>query len=156
MPKFVAVAAPHRTALLDFSIAIMAMYAMGVRFNFMIKHTVVRWPIGGPIRWLGGMAINRTAAHGVVPQVAATFKNSEKLILAIMPEGTRKQAGVPVAQWKRGFYHIAKRSDVPVLPIYLSYTHRRAVFGPLLYPTDDIQVDLAELQTFYDQNNSQE
>lgn len=154
--KFVAVVAPHRTALKDFSIGMMAMYAMGVRFSFMIKHTVVRWPIGGPIRWLGGIPINRTAAHGVVPQVAATFKKHDKLILALTPEGTRSRAGVPVSKWKRGFYHIASRSEIPVMPVYMSYTHKRAVFGDLLHPSDDINADLAKLQKFYDHHNELE
>lgn len=155
-PKFVAVAAPHRTAILDFGIGMMLMYAIGVRFSFMIKHTVVRWPIGGPIKWLGGIPINRTAAHGVVAQVAKAFHEHEKLIMAIMPEGTRSNAGVPVSQWKRGFYHIAHRSNVPVVPVYLSYTHRRIRFGEVLNTSGDIDADLAILQEFYDYHAARE
>lgn len=156
VPKFVAVVAPHRTAMKDFSIGIIAMYATGVRFSFMIKHTVVRWPIGGPIRWLGGIPINRTAAHGIVPQVTATFKAQDKLILAVTPEGSRSNAGVPVSKWKRGFYHIATRSEVPVLPIYLSYTNKRAVFGELVHLSGDMARELAKLQEFYDTHNKLE
>lgn len=151
-PKFVVAAAPHRTALLDFSIGMMAMLAFGVRISFMIKHTVMRWPIRRPLLGLGAISINRNAAHGVVSQMAQEFSEHDKLIVVVMPEGTRRNAGIPVAEWKRGFYHIAHRSDVPIMPIYISYTHRRAVFGDAIAATGELDADLALLQTFFDEN----
>jgi len=61
---------------------------------------------------------------------------SDKLWLAIAAEGTRTHG----AQYKSGFYRIAKAVGVPVFPVYFNY--RRKVIG-LLPP---IQPDLETAQ----------
>ena len=57
------------------------------------------------------------------------------------PEGTRKK----VQKWKSGFWHIAREAGVPILPAYFHYPEKTIGFGPLIYPTDDLEADMARI-----------
>jgi len=63
-----------------------------------------RWLFGAAFRWFGGIPIDRSRSHNVVEQFLQAFKERDKLIMVIPPEGTRKK----VSHWKTGFYHIAR------------------------------------------------
>ena len=95
------------------------------------------------------IAIDRTSRHNVVEQTIQHFATHPQLIVGLMPEGTRKRAGIPVKEWKTGFYYIAKGVQVPILPIYIDNPGKRVIFGPSLMPTGDLAADLATLQQFY-------
>lgn len=153
LSQFVAVAVPHTSAR-DFFLGMILIFGLGLRVSWMGKHTLFQPPIGGIMRWLGGLAIDRTSRHKVVDQVIAIFATQPKLIVALMPEGSRKRAGVPVKEWKTGFYYIAVGAQVPILPIYLDNSRKRVVFGPLLTPTSDLEADLVTLQQFYTQSST--
>lgn len=148
LPQFVAVGAPHASSW-DFFLGMMLILGLGLRVSWMGKHTLFRWPLGSIMRWLGGLAIDRTGRHNVVDQVVNAFATHPKLIVGLMPEGSRKRAGIPVKAWKTGFYYIALGAKVPILPLYLDNQGKQVRFGPLLTPTGDIEADLAQLQHFY-------
>lgn len=148
IPQLVAVAAPH-TSSRDFFVGMLLIFSLGLRVSWMGKHTLFRWPIGGIMRWLGGLAIDRSGRHKVVDQVVQVFVTEPRLIVALMPEGSRKRAGIPVKEWKTGFYYIALGAQVPILPLCLDNAAKQVIFGPLLRPTGDIDADLARLQEFY-------
>ena len=77
------------------------------------------------------------------------FATHPKLIVGLMPEGSRKRAGIPIKEWKSGFYYIALGAKVPILPLYLDNQRKQLRFGPPLTPTGDIETDLDQLQQFY-------
>ena len=77
--------------------------------------------------------------------MAAMFAQNEKLWLAIAPEGTRKK----VKEWKNGFWRIARAANVPILPVYFHYPQKTIGFGPLIYPSDDLDADMAKIREFY-------
>jgi 1-acyl-sn-glycerol-3-phosphate acyltransferase len=148
IPQLVAVGAPH-TSSRDFFVGMLLIFALGLRVSWMGKHSLFRWPIGGIMRWLGGLAIDRSGRHKVVDQVVQVFTAEPSLIVALMPEGSRKRAGIPVKEWKTGFYYIALGAHVPILPLRLDNANKQIIFGPLLHPTGDSNADLARLQEFY-------
>ena len=78
--------------------------------------------------------------------MADQFQTRPYLFLTITPEGTRK----PVPRWKSGFYRIARRAGVPILPI--SFDHARGVITlwPTLTPSGDYAADLAALASRFD------
>ena len=64
-----------------------------------------------PFRALGGTAVDRTQSLNVIRQTTDLFEQSETLIFALAPEGTRSKTD----HWKTGFYHIAK---LPMYPLH--------------------------------------
>lgn len=146
--KFVAVGAPHKSYF-DVVIGLAVVVALGLRVNWMVKHTALKPPFGIIIKRLGGVPINRTASENVVDQMVQKVQNATRIILVVMPEGSRKRAGVPVREWKTGFYYIALNAKVPILPVFIDNPGKRVIFGPMLVPSGDKAYDLAQLQLFY-------
>ena len=148
LPKFVAIGAPHRSYF-DVVIGLSVVVACGIRINWMAKHTAFKPPFGALIKRLGGVPINRTANFNAVEQMVQKLQNAQRLVLVVMPEGSRKRAGVPVTEWKTGFYYIALGAQAPIFPVAIDNLRKRVIFGPHLTPTGDKEVDFAQLQRFY-------
>jgi 1-acyl-sn-glycerol-3-phosphate acyltransferase len=66
-------------------------------------------------------------------------------MLGLAPEGTRKR----VNTLRSGFYHIAKKAGVPIVPIGFDYENKRVVIGEAFFPGDDEVDDLKKIIAFY-------
>ncbi len=142
--KYVMVVAPH-TSNWDFFVMVVLAASLGRQVRFMGKHSLFIGPLGSLLRWLGGIAVERSSQHNFVEQMVAQFADTDDMVLIIAPEGTRK--AVPC--WKGGFYHIALGAGVAVVPVYLDYGRKRAGFGEPCMPSGDLQSDLPRIQQCY-------
>ena len=149
IPKMVMIGAPH-TSNMDGVLAIATLTAYRVRAGTMIKDTAFKGVMGPVLRWFGAIPINRRAAGGVVGASVGAFRDNEKLILLIAPEGTRSSA----EEWKRGFHLIATAAGVPILPAAIDYARKRITFGAPVYTTGDYENDLGRILDFYRQYGS--
>lgn len=142
--KLVLIVAPH-SSWWDGIHGLLFKVALGADIAFMGKRELFRGPLGVLLRRLGGIPIERHAAHDVVAQMVARFAARERLWLGIAPEGTRKV----VKRWKSGFWHIARQAGVPILPGYFDYPRKVIGLGPLFQPSADLEADLAALRAWY-------
>ncbi len=140
-PKCVAIAAPH-TSNWDFPVGLAAMFALGLRVDWIAKHTLFRPPFGGLLRWLGGVSVDRRARHGFVEETAEVFRTRQGLCICIAPEGTRGK----VAEWKSGFYRIAQAAEVPIVPIAFDWSSRVVNLMPVFTPSGDYDADLPAIK----------
>jgi len=144
-PKLVVLAAPH-TSNWDGVLAVLAMLALQLRMGLFVKHTAFEGRfVGGILRKIGALPIDRTAPGGVVSQTVDAFRNQRALLIGIAPEGTRKR----IDKWKRGFYLIADGAGVPMVCAYIDYARKTVGTGPVLKPTGDYARDLGVIQAFY-------
>ncbi len=144
--KYVLIVAPH-TSNWDFLLMFPVGLLLKRRVRFMIKHSVFVGPVGSVLRWLGGIAVERSSRHNFVQQMVDEFAQAEEMVLIITPEGTRS----PVPEWKRGFYHIAQEAGVPIVRCFLDAGRRRAGIWAPFYPTGQVEADLKKLRADYDQ-----
>jgi 1-acyl-sn-glycerol-3-phosphate acyltransferase len=144
--RFVLIAAPH-TSNWDAVIMVLAARSYRLRLAWFVKDSWFAFPLGGVMRALGGVPIDRSARNGVVEQAIARLKETiGPLVLAVPPEGTRGHA----PHWKTGFYHIARGAGVPIVLGYLDYGRKVAGLGPAFTPTGDLDADFAVFRDFYD------
>src|ERR1700761_8166659 len=101
--RFVLIAAPH-TSNWDAVIMLLSARIYGLQLAWFVKDSWFKFPLGGLMRALGGVPIDRSAPHGVVEQAVERLQQDGRLALAVPPEGTRGHA----PHWKSGFYHIAR------------------------------------------------
>jgi 1-acyl-sn-glycerol-3-phosphate acyltransferase len=141
VPKLIAIAAPH-TCSWDVFVGIAVMLALGARVHWFAKHTTFRWGLGPPLRWLGGISVNRSTPTGAVRDAIDLVTRRDRIVLALAPEGTRRK----VANWKTGFYRIALAARAPIVPVALDYSRRAAHIGEPMMPTGDYASDLARLK----------
>ena len=144
LPKYVLVGAPH-TSNWDFPLAMLLMFGGGVRFNWIGKSSLFRWPFGGFFRSMGGIPVRRERTTNFVGQIVEAFDRSARLIIAIAPEGTRSMA----TRWKTGFYYMAMGAQVPLVLGFVDYRRRQVGVGPVIYPSADIEETFAQLRAFY-------
>ena len=144
LPRFVIAVAPH-TSNWDFVVGAAAMFALDLRLSFMAKHTLFRGPFAPVLRWMGGIPVDRSSAHGVVADAVRGFSRAPQSILAIAPQGTRK----PVRRFKSGFLHIAHGAGVPVMLASLDYGERCVRLGPTFFPDGDLDAELLRVVAFF-------
>src|SRR5262245_9860838 len=142
--KLVVIAAPH-TSNWDLPVLLSLGFALRAKASWLGKHSLFRWPAGFLFRWMGGIPVYRSASHNMVAQTVEMFRNSESLILAIPPEGTRGK----VSHWKTGFYYIALGAKTPIAMGFIDYKRKVVGVGPSIYPTGDIEADMEVIRNFY-------
>lgn len=142
--KCVVIAAPH-TSNWDFVYSLATFRILGLPVNYLAKKELFKFPMTGLLRATGGIPVIRSKSQNLVETIVEKFNESEHLYLMIPAEGTRKR----VEKWKSGFYYAAVGAKVPILMGYLDYKNREAGFGPVLYPSGDIDKDLNLIKDFY-------
>ena len=141
-PKMMLIVAPH-TSNWDFLVGLMAKFALRLECRFMAKASLFWWPLGAFLRRMGGIAIDRAAADDVVMGSVRAYRDRERLVLAITPEGTRAR----VERWKSGFHRIARSAAVPVVLVVFDYGRKVVQLGPAFAATEDYARDLAAIQS---------
>lgn len=142
--RFVLIAVPH-TSNWDFPNFLGVTYALGIRTHFIAKASLFRWPMGGFMRQVGGVRLDRATAKDTVSQMIEEFARRDEFVLTIAPEGTRGA----VSKWRTGFYQIALGAGVPIVCGYMDYARRVAGIGPVIHPTGDYEADMAPAFAFY-------
>lgn len=145
LTKYIAAVAPH-TSNWDFVVGVAARSILRMQHaKFLGKSQLFKPPYGWFFRWLGGYPVDRSKKSDMVDQVAQLFDANDTFILAIAPEGTRQR----VDKLKTGFYYIAKKAGVPIIPCGFDFPKKEVVIGEPLYPTDDLEGDMQKFLTFY-------
>jgi len=142
--KCVLIAAPH-TSNWDLFYTLCLAFAFKVKPYWMGKDTLFRGPFGGVLKWLGGVAIDRSKSNNMVSQSIEAFKENDQLVLLVPPEGTRSK----VRYWKTGFYYIAHGAGVPIVLGFVDYKRKVGGFGPTMTPAGDIDADMEIIRAFY-------
>ena len=142
--KAVVAAAPH-TSNWDGLLMLAAAGYFRVKLRWMGKESLTRGPFGGLIRRLGCVAIDRSARHDMVQAMADAFSATDRMYLAIPPEGTRSLAPA----WKSGFYHIACAARTPIIISVLDFRTKTVRIAEVFHPTGDYAADLPRIQAHY-------
>lgn len=143
--KTMVIGAPH-TSNWDGVFMALAFWSLERPFHFLVKDSVVKKPLFGAfVRWMGGIGVDRSAAHGVVGQVVDAAKGSDRFTIVLTPKGTRS----PRDYWKSGFYRIAQGAE---LPIALGFVDRETMtfgWGPSIRLSGDVRADMDVIRGFY-------
>lgn len=142
--KAVIIAAPH-TSNWDFIYYLGATRTLGLVPRFMGKTALFRWPMRRFMLEMGGVPVDRSARRDMVSQMADQFAANEDFFLTVGPEGTRSGA----TKWKTGFYHIALKAGVPIIPGVINYRTKRVGLTAPVMPTGDYRADMEKILAAY-------
>jgi 1-acyl-sn-glycerol-3-phosphate acyltransferase len=144
-PKCVLIAAPH-TSNWDLPYTLMVGFALRLNLYWMGKESIFRPPLGGVMRWLGGISVDREKSTNLVAASVDALRAADgRVQLTVPPEGTRSKT----RYWKTGFYHIAQGAQVPIVMAYMDYSRKVSGLGPVFHPTGDIERDMETIKAFY-------
>ena len=142
--KYIIALAPH-TSNWDFIMGQLYSRAEGFRCGFMMKKEWFFWPLGPLFRRMGGVPVQRSRHTSLTDQLADIARRQETFNLCITPEGTRKR----VTEWKRGFYYIALKAELPILLFGLDYGRKRIVCTRSIIPDGNADAQMQEIKEYF-------
>jgi len=144
-PKCLICVAPH-TSNWDFVVGKLAYTSVGRDAGFLMKSQWFFWPLGYFFRALGGIPVERkNKTLSLTDIVVEKFRMSDRLQLAITPEGTRSYT----TRWHTGFLYIALRANVPIQLGVIDYERKLVKINDVFVPTGDVDVDIRAVKHFY-------
>jgi len=143
--KYVLPVVTH-TSNRDFPYGLYTRAALRKRIKFVGKSSLFKWPVGPVLKWLGGVPVIREKRTNFVDSVADIFHSRDEFGLCIAIEGTRKK----VTHFKTGFYFIALKAGVPLLPCKFDFGNKVIELAEPYHLTGDIRKDFDFLYRYYD------
>jgi 1-acyl-sn-glycerol-3-phosphate acyltransferase len=77
--------------------------------------------------------------------MAETAREAKEFHLCITPEGTRSR----VEDWKKGFYFIALKAELPILLYAVDYPKRLIRCTKTIIPNGDLEGQMREIKLYY-------
>ena len=142
--KYVIIAAPH-TSNWDFFYGRLCFLISDVPLKFFIKKEWNVFQFNYLLKSLGAIPVDRSKKQNLTDQIAEVFKDYEELAIMIPPEATRSYN----PNWKKGFYYISQKANVPIILGYLDYENKIGGFGPVFHTTADVEKDIETMKEFY-------
>lgn len=142
--KFIICLAPH-TSNWDFIIGQLYVQAEGFKINFLMKREWFFWPLGVIFKSLGGIPVWRSKHTSMTDNLAETAKTKDSFKLCITPEGTRS----PNTEWKKGFYFIALKAEIPILLYGVDYEKKKIVCTDSFTPSGNIDEDMPKIKSYF-------
>ena len=142
--KCVIALAPH-TSNWDFIIGKLYTTAIGESNLFLMKKEWFFWPLGIFMRRMGGIPVYRNKKMNITDSVAEQARQADKFRICVTPEGTRKAN----ADWKKGFYYIALKANIPILLYGLDFKTKAIVCTKTVIPNGDVDTQLQEIKDYF-------
>ena len=135
--KCVLMVMPH-TSWHDFYLGLLTRGIIGLEMHFVAKKELFQFPFGWYFRWMGGTPLDRSGGLNRVDAIVEIFQKKQVFRMGISPEGTRKK----VTELKTGFYYIALKAEVPIIPVAFDFQNKEVDIGSPFYPTGDFNQDM--------------
>ncbi len=142
--KYIICLAPH-TSNWDFLIGQLYNGAEGLKSNFLMKKEWFFWPLGPIFRSLGGIPVFRSKKTSMTDNLAEAAQKAETFMLCITPEGTRS----PNPEWKKGFYYIAQKAEIPILLYGIDYEQKLIRCTKTIVPNGDIDTQMRDIKLYF-------
>lgn len=143
--KAVVIGFPH-TQNMDTVRALTYIKIVKLNARLLVKSSWFFFPMSVLLKSLGGMPVNRDKSQGFVGSVVNEFNQRDQLVVALVPEGTRKK----VTTIRTGFWHIAKGADVPIICWYLNNQTKHTQWLGKIHPGESLEKDLLKLKKIYE------
>lgn len=140
--------APH-TSVWDFVVGYLYYNAVGGKLRVMVKKELFFFPLGGILRSLGCIPIDRKSPQKTVLSIVHEMEHTpdgRTFHLAICPEGTRK----PIRKWKTGYHTIAQGAGIPVYISMVDWGQKRVGVVGKFNLTDNARQDTDRIQQVYE------
>lgn len=116
-----------------------------MHINFLMKKEWFFWPMGILLRRMGGIPVYRSKHTKITDHLADEAKRRDSFKLCITPEGTRSLN----PDWKKGFYYIALKAQIPVLLFGVDYSRKLIQCTKSFVPTGDVDNEMRAVKLYF-------
>lgn len=142
--KCIIIPVPH-TSWHDFYIGILLRSVSSVNTSFLGKKELFVFPFSIVLKWLNFFPVDRFTKGNKVDKIVSIFDKHSEFRIGMAPEGTRAK----VDKLRTGFYHIAKKANIPIIMVTLDYKNKTNTISDPFYPTNDISNDFKFIESFF-------
>ena len=142
--KYIICMAPH-TSNWDLILGQLFAHAENMKCNFLMKKEWFFWPLGPIFRKMGGIPVWRSKHTSMTDNLAAEAMKRDAFGLCITPEGTRS----PNPDWKKGFYFIALKANLPIHLYALDYERKLIQCTKVIMPSGDVDKDMRDIKLYF-------
>lgn len=144
LKKCIIIPVPH-TSWHDFYIGILLRSVCGVNTSFLAKKELFFFPLSIILKWLNFTPVDRFKKGNKVDKIASIFSEHSEFRIGLAPEGTRAK----VDKLRTGFYHIAKKANIPIIMVTLDYKNKTNTISEPFHLTNDITNDFKFIESFF-------
>jgi 1-acyl-sn-glycerol-3-phosphate acyltransferase len=142
--KCVLMVAPH-TSWHEFYLGGFTRGITKIPMHYVAKKELFKFPFSIYFKWMGGIPLDRKGSKDKVEAIAKLYSKYDELRVAIFPEGTRKK----VTELKTGFYYIAQKANVPIIPVAFDFSNKEVRIGNAFYTSGNYDVDYKQIIPFF-------
>ncbi|MBA2499829.1 MAG: 1-acyl-sn-glycerol-3-phosphate acyltransferase [Chitinophagaceae bacterium] len=113
--------------------------------HFLGKESLFKPPFRKMFVKMGGIPVKRDTSNNMVKQVVDLFNQTDNLVIALSPEGTRKKT----ERLRTGFYHIASEAKVPIVMAAMDYNEKKLTVSNPFFTTEDEIKDFRFIIDFF-------
>jgi len=103
------------------------------------------FPLGWFFKRLGGIPVTRKKHTSLTETLAEKATTSDTFHLCVTPEGTRRKT----AEWRKGFYYIALKANIPILLYAADYEKKLIRCTKQIIPNGDFDAQMKEIKQYY-------
>ncbi len=140
--KSVSIFAPH-TSYWDGFYGKLFMMSTDVRYKFLSKKEFFKFPLKYFFKAFGSIPVEKNKEY--INQIADLFQTNNELHIILSPEGQ-----IPITDhWKKGFYYMAARANVPIIVGYIDYKKKEIGIKGVITETADLKKTMITIGNMY-------
>mgnify|MGYP001243310809 CR=1 FL=1 len=140
--KSIIIFAPH-TSYFDGLFGKLYLINAGVKHVFLSKKEFFRFPYNFFFNAYGSIPVYKDIAF--IDKVVKMFDSNDKLHIILSPEGQL----APTSRWKKGFYYMAVKANVPIIVGFIDYEKRRVGFKQVIWNVGTCEETMIEISRQY-------
>jgi 1-acyl-sn-glycerol-3-phosphate acyltransferase len=141
-PKSVIIFAPH-TSYWDGFYGKLFLMQMNINYKFLSKKEFFKFPFGFFFKAYGSIPVYRNKEF--IDDVVTIINNEKSLHIVLSPEGQLAKTD----HWKKGFYYIAQKANVPIVVAFLDYKRKEAGFKGIIDTSENINDVFVKINEMY-------
>lgn len=115
----------------------------GVKHLFLSKKEFFRFPLNYFFKAYGLIPVYKNVEF--INSIVKTLDSNDELHVVISPEGQL----AATTQWKKGFYYLAKKANVPIIVGYIDYSKRKVGFKKIIIDVSTLEETMTEISRLY-------
>lgn len=141
--KSVIIFAPH-TSYWDAFFGKLLLMQTDIKYKFLSKEEFFKFPLKYFFQLYGSIPVSRNKEY--VDEIVSLFEQSDNLHIVLSPEGQLAKTD----HWKKGFYYMASRANVPIIVGYIDYKKKEIGVKGVIRDTTDLRKTMLEISQMYE------
>ena len=145
--KSIIIFAPH-TSYWDGFYGKLFLMQLKIKYKFLSKKEFFKFPLNYFFRLYGSIPVSRNNEY--IDEIVSLLDKNKKLHIVLSPEGQLAKTD----HWKKGFYYMATRANVPIVVGYIDYKKKEMGIKCVIKDTSYLKEIMVEISNIYKEINA--